>query len=791
MTLSTSYSTSFLFFHILWLPFKDKCRVSGLLPIVDVCRHYHLHRHLLQVPRGGPHAAAFDAGTWTRTQAQCALDQLCTDCVATDIARYVTPQDGGSTHPSRGQGQGSPEGAYCADEQYVPSASTGGDAVKVDARKVALVLSILRLSAAPTSAPPTLPASVSWRSDNLPLAASNPHVRKHSILDGQQIVVVNKSSLSVSPCGAQTPSASTCSLVFDPIAESAISASSSFPFIPTPTPIPPPSGQTQARPTPLLVPPPLGSPACTTPFPVPLHTELLYVYDSLSGWRCYNSCRQGCPQLQSQLPCTVTILSRLRLVVACAMSINKEVYDFLATATARYGLDFWKPGSGIIHQIILENYAFPGGLIIGTDLHTPNAGGLDMIACGVRDVILKVTGILTVKGGTGAIVEYRGPGVKSLSCADMATICNMGAKIGATTSMFPFNSRMVDYLNVTECPDIADYATQFATQFAHNLKADEDAEYDQNLSELEPHINGLFTPDLATPISLFASWTRQPLVQPITDSLTGSDGKPFKFSDPTGNELPPRGYDPGQDTFQPPPTDRTSVQVTVDRKSDRLQLLQPFKPWSGEPKDLPILIKVKGMHAGGQLKYRGHLENISRAYPRQLLLLIRKMLTCAPWAENCLIGAINSESSEVNKVKNQLMGGWGGVQQVAAEYHEKGAKWVVIGNSNYGEGEHAALEPRFLGRLAIIVRSFAHIHEMNLKKQGMLALIEGLDSFAPGKELVLVTKHEDRSKDQISLVHSFNEGQIAWCKVGSALNLDVNRLKLAAVSAKTFWFLPG
>ncbi|KAJ7705418.1 aconitase family-domain-containing protein [Mycena rosella] len=640
--------------------------------------------------------------------------------------------------------------------------------------------------------------------------------------------------------------------------------------------------------------------------------------------------------------------------LARAISINKEVYDFLATATAKYGLGFWKPGSGIIHQIILENYAFPGGLMIGTDSHTPNAGGLGMIACGVggadavdvmadipwelkcpkvigvnltgkisgwttpKDVILKVAGILTVKGGTGAIVEYKGPGVESLSCTGMATICNMGAEIGATTSMFPFNSRMVDYLNATKRADIGKYATQFA----HNLKADEGAEYDQvveiNLSELEPHINGPFTPDLATPISMFASevkkngwpdelkvaligsctnssyedmsrsasiakeaadhgldvksqftitpgseqvratierdgqiaafeqvgglvlanacgpcigqWDRKDVEKgvansiitsynrnftgrndanpathafvaspdivtamafsgslsfnPLTDSLTGSDGKPFKFSDPTGNELPPRGYDPGQDTFQAPPADRASVQVAVDPKSDRLQLLHPFKPWSGEPKDLPILIKVKGkcttdhISAGGPwLKYRGHLENIS---------------------QNCLIGAINSENGEANNVKNQLTGEWGGVPKVAAEYREKGIKWVVIGDSNYGEGssrEHAALEPRFLGGLAIIVRSFARIHETNLKKQGMLALtfvdpadydkirpsdkvdIEGLDSFAPGKDLLLVAKHEDGSKDEIPLAHSFNEGQIAWFKAGSALNLMAAKAK--------------
>ncbi|KAG6837404.1 hypothetical protein H0H93_010022 [Arthromyces matolae] len=448
-----------------------------------------------------------------------------------------------------------------------------------------------------------------------------------------------------------------------------------------------------------------------------------------------------------------------------AININKEVYDFLATATAKYGLGFWKPGSGIIHQIILENYAFPGGLMIGTDSHTPNAGGLGMIACGVggadavdvmadipwelkcpkvigvnltgkiggwttpKDVILKVAGILTVKGGTGAIVEYRGPGVESLSCTGMATICNMGAEIGATTSLFPFNKRMADYLNATKRPEIAKYAESFK----HNLAADQGAEYDQvidiNLSELEPHINGPFTPDLATPISKFASevkkngwpeelkvgligsctnssyedmtrsasiakeaaahglstkskftitpgseqvratierdgvigtfedvggvvlanacgpcigqWDRQDVKKgeknsiitsynrnftgrndanpathafvaspdlvtamtfagrltfnPLTDTLTGSDGKEFKFSDPSGAELPPRGYDPGQDTFQPPPADRATVQVAVNPASERLQLLQPFKAWDGKtPEDLPILIKVSG-----------------------------------------------------------------------------------------------------------------------------------------------------------------------------------------------------
>ncbi|KAI0083128.1 aconitate hydratase [Irpex rosettiformis] len=632
-----------------------------------------------------------------------------------------------------------------------------------------------------------------------------------------------------------------------------------------------------------------------------------------------------------------------------AKQINKEVYDFLATATAKYGLGFWKPGSGIIHQIILENYAFPGGLMIGTDSHTPNAGGLGMIACGVggadavdvmaglpwelkcpkvigvnltgqlsgwtapKDVILKVAGILTVKGGTGAIVEYKGAGVDSLSATGMATICNMGAEIGATTSLFPFNHRMADYLEATKRGDIAAYARRFS----HNLKADEGAPYDQvidiNLSELEPHINGPFTPDLATPISKFAEavkknnwpselkvaligsctnssyedmsraasiareatehglhtkskftitpgseqvratiardgqmaaleevgglvlanacgpcigqWDRRDVKKgeansiitsynrnftgrndanpathafvaspdlvtamafagdltfnPLTDSLIGSDGKPFKFSDPVGKDLPARGYDPGENTFQAPPVDRASVQVAVDPKSERLQLLKPFKPWDGKtPTDLPILIKVQGkcttdhISAGGPwLKYRGHLENIS---------------------QNCLIGAINAENGEANKVKNQITGEYSGVPAVGAYYRDHGIKWVVVGDHNYGEGssrEHAALEPRFLGGLAIITRSFARIHETNLKKQGMLALtfvdpadydkvrpsdkvdILGLESFAPGKNLTLVLKHEDGTKEEIPLAHSFNEGQIEWFKAGSALNL--------------------
>ncbi|GAA5922482.1 hypothetical protein JCM1841_004925 [Sporobolomyces salmonicolor] len=634
--------------------------------------------------------------------------------------------------------------------------------------------------------------------------------------------------------------------------------------------------------------------------------------------------------------------------LARAKDINKEVYDFLATCTAKYGIGFWKPGSGIIHQIILENYAFPGGLMIGTDSHTPNAGGLGMIAVGVggadavdviadlpwelkcpkrigvkltgkisgwttpKDVILKVAGILTVKGGTGAIIEYFGEGVTSLSCTGMATICNMGAEIGATTSLFPYNERMGGYLDATGRSEIRKYAERFQ----HNLRTDENAEYDQvieiNLSELEPHINGPYTPDLATPLSKFAQavkdnnwpdklsvgligsctnssyedmsrsasiaeeaaahglkvqsgftitpgseqiratierdgqmeklesvggvvlanacgpcigqWDRQDVPKgtknsiitsynrnftgrndantathafvaspdlvtamvfggslsfnPMTDSLKGADGKEFKFSDPSGKELPPRGYDAGENTYAAPPADRASVNVIVDPKSDRLQLLEPFKPWDGkDPKDLPILIKAKGkcttdhISAGGPwLKYRGHLENIS---------------------QNCLIGAINEANGEANKVQNQFTGEWDGVPQVAAQYRDQGIGWVVIGDENYGEGssrEHAALEPRYLGGTAVITRSFARIHETNLKKQGMLPLnfknpadydrvksddkvdLIGIKDLAEGSEVTLRVHHKDGKTEDLPLTHTFNAGQIEWHRAGSALN---------------------
>jgi len=630
-----------------------------------------------------------------------------------------------------------------------------------------------------------------------------------------------------------------------------------------------------------------------------------------------------------------------------AQQINKEVYDFLSTSCAKYDIGFWKPGSGIIHQIVLENYAFPGGLMIGTDSHTPNAGGLGMCAVGVggadavdvmanlpwevkapkiigvkltgelsgwtspKDIILKVAGILTVKGGTGAIIEYHGPGVNSLSCTGMGTICNMGAEIGATTSLFPFNDSMHKYLAATKRKEIGDFARSYAAE----LHEDEGAPYDElieiNLSELEPHINGPFTPDLATPISQFkeavkankwpeelkvgligsctnssyedmsrassiaqdaldhgikaksvftvtpgseqiratierdgqlktledfggmvlanacgpciGQWDRRDVKKgepnsiissynrnftgrndsnpathsfvtspdlvvamtlagslnfnPLTDTLKDKDGKEFMLKAPTGEGLPAQGYDPGRDTYQAPPQDRNSVQVAVSPTSDRLQILEPFTPWDGkDATDLPILIKAQGKTttdhismAGPWLKYRGHLDNISN---------------------NMLIGAINSANGEANKVKNFTTGEFDAVPNTARDYKRKGIQWVVIGDWNYGEGssrEHAALEPRHLGGLAIITRSFARIHETNLKKQGMLPLTfenpEDYDKIQPddkvdvmctelavGQPVTLKVHPANGSAYDVKLNHTFNESQIEWFKNGSALN---------------------
>lgn len=635
--------------------------------------------------------------------------------------------------------------------------------------------------------------------------------------------------------------------------------------------------------------------------------------------------------------------------LARAKDLNREVYEFLASACAKYGLGFWKPGSGIIHQIILENYAFPGLVMIGTDSHTPNGGGLGGLCIGVggadavdvmanipwelkcpkvigvhltgkisgwtspKDVILKVADILTVKGGTGAIVEYHGKGVDSISCTGMATICNMGAEIGATTSFFPLNKRMVDYLKSTGRSAIASEAQKHQSNL---LSADKNCEYDQlieiNLDTLEPHVNGPFTPDLAHPISklgenskkngypmdikvgligsctnssyedmgrcasiaknamkhglkskipfnvtpgseqvratierdgiaatlsefggtvlanacgpCIGQWDRKDVKKgdkntivtsynrnftgrndanpathcfvtspelvtalsiagrldfnPLTDTLKGADGKEFKLDSPFGDELPSKGFDPGMDTYDAPPANGENLKVNVDPKSQRLQLLEPFDVWNGQDLvDMTVLIKVKGKcttdhisAAGPWLKYRGHLDNISN---------------------NMFIGATNAENNEMNKIKNQRSGQWAGVPEVARDYKANGIKWVAVGDENYGEGssrEHAALEPRHLGGRAIIVKSFARIHETNLKKQGLLPLtfanpadydkiqptdkisLLGLKGLAAGKPVDCEIKHSDGKVDKIKLNHSLNEQQIEWFKAGSALN---------------------
>lgn len=633
---------------------------------------------------------------------------------------------------------------------------------------------------------------------------------------------------------------------------------------------------------------------------------------------------------------------------------NKEVFDFLESISRKYGIGFWKPGAGIIHQVVLENYAFPGGMMIGTDSHTPNAGGLGMIAIGVggadavdvmagmpwelkwpkiigvkltgkmngwtsaKDIILKLSGILTVKGGTGAIVEYFGEGVSSISCTGKGTICNMGAEIGATTSVFPFDERMAAYLRITDRADVA----ALAESNADELCADEDVSknpekyYDQvieiNLSELEPHLNGPFTPDKAWPISqmkeavkendypdnikvaligsctnssyedidratsiakqalekglktksqftitpgseqvratierdghlstlrdfgglilanacgpCIGMWKRMDVktgerntivtsfnrnfakrndgnpetlafvaspelttalaiagslsFNPLTDELENEKGEKVKLDPPTGEELPPKGFDKGESGYIPPAKDSADVQVVVKPDSERLQLLKPFGPWNGKDfEDLPVLLKAKGKcttdhisMAGPWLRYRGHLDNISN---------------------NMFLGAINIFTGDAGKTKNVYTGEYKSVPEVARAYKKYGHGWVVIGDENYGEGssrEHAAMEPRFLGGKAIIVRSFARIHETNLKKQGMLPLTFAdpkdydkiqeedkitlkISDLAPDKPVTMIIKHKDDSIDEAILNHTMNEAQIKWFKAGSALNL--------------------
>lgn len=638
-----------------------------------------------------------------------------------------------------------------------------------------------------------------------------------------------------------------------------------------------------------------------------------------------------------------------------AVNESKEVYDFLASVSNKYGIGFWKPGAGIIHQVVLENYAFPGGMMIGTDSHTVNAGGLGMIAIGVggadacdvmaglpwelkmpkligvkltgklngwtapKDVILKVAGILTVKGGTGAVVEYFGEGAVAMSCTGKGTICNMGAEIGATTSTFGYDESMSRYLKATGREAVAELADGIAEHLTADpeVYANPEQYFDQvieiNLSELEPHLNGPFTPDLATPISkmkeaaaannwptkvevgligsctnssyedisravslarqvaekglktkaeftitpgseqvrytierdgfldtfaqigatVFANacgpcigmWERMGAEKqerntivhsfnrnfakradgnpntmafvaspelvtalaiagdltfnPITDTLTNEKGEQVKLDPPSGDELPVKGFAVEDAGYQAPAEDGSGVNVIVEPTSKRLQLLDPFAAWEGtDLKGLKLLIKAKGKcttdhisMAGPWLKFRGHLDNISN---------------------NMLIGAVNFFNEKTDNIKNQLTGEYGPVPATQRAYKAAGIGSIVVGDENYGEGssrEHAAMEPRHLGVRAVLVKSFARIHETNLKKQGMLALtfadkadyekiqeddnidIVGLTEFAPGKPLTLVLNHADGSKDEISVNHTYNDQQIEWFKAGAALNI--------------------
>ncbi|MFN7115859.1 MAG: aconitate hydratase [Saprospiraceae bacterium] len=637
-----------------------------------------------------------------------------------------------------------------------------------------------------------------------------------------------------------------------------------------------------------------------------------------------------------------------------ANEVNAEVYDFLSSISNKYGVGFWKPGSGIIHQIVLENYAFPGGMMIGTDSHTPNAGGLGMVAIGVggadavdvmvgmgwelkmpkvigvkltgklsgwtspKDVILKVAGILTVKGGTGAIVEYFGEGAQAMSCTGKGTICNMGAEIGATTSIFGYDESMSRYLRATGRAEIAEMADSVGAYLTGDAEcyANPEQYFDKvieiDLSTLEPHINGPYTPDLAWPISQFAQavkendypqklevgligsctnssyedldraaslakqavakklkvkseftvtpgseqirytvardgqlqafedmggvvlanacgpcigqWNRHTddpnransiitsfnrnfskrndgnpqtrafvaspeivtalaiagdlTFNPLTDTLVNEDGQEVRLDPPSGYELPPRGFAVEDAGYQAPAKDSSGVNVAVDPKSSRIQLLEPFVPITQDQlRNMRILIKVKGKcttdhisMAGPWLEYRGHLQNISK---------------------NTFISAINSYNGEMNKVINYVTNDYMSVPDSGLAYRNAGVGTVVFGEENYGEGssrEHAAMQPRYIGVKAVIVKSFARIHETNLKKQGLLGLtfvnpydydlirqddlidIVGFEDMAPGKNLTVVLHHADGTQDQFEVAHTYNEQQISWVRAGSALN---------------------
>ena len=641
--------------------------------------------------------------------------------------------------------------------------------------------------------------------------------------------------------------------------------------------------------------------------------------------------------------------------LAQAKDVNSEVYNFLESVSDKYGIGFWKPGAGIIHQVVLENYAFPGGMMIGTDSHTVNAGGLGMVAIGVggadavdvmagmpwelkfpkligvkltgelsgwtsaKDVILKVAGILTVKGGTGAIVEYFGEGADKMSCTGKGTICNMGAEIGATTSIFGYDEHMAKYLRATGRDDVAELADEMGGHLRADLEILENPEsyFDKvieiNLSELEPHLNGPFTPDKATPVSQMGSaaaenkwptkvdvgligsctnssyediaraasiakqavdkglktkakftitpgseqvrytierdgfidifeqlgadvfanacgpcigqWARTgaemeekntivhsfnrnfakradgnpnthafvaspELVtalaiagdltfNPLKDSLTNDAGESIKLNSPFGSDLPQNGFAVEDLGLKSPAIDGSSIEINVNPNSERLELLTPFTEWDGENiTGMKLLIKAKGKcttdhisMAGPWLKYRGHLDNIS---------------------ENMLTGAINYYNEKTNHVKSQLTGEYGSVPSTQRAYKSANIPTIVVGDENYGEGssrEHAAMEPRHLGVMVVLVRSFARIHETNLKKQGMLGLTFSdksdydkileddtfdfldLDTFSPGKTLTLLVSHHDGTSNEIVCNHTYNDAQISWFNAGSALNL--------------------
>ena len=637
---------------------------------------------------------------------------------------------------------------------------------------------------------------------------------------------------------------------------------------------------------------------------------------------------------------------------------NSEVYNFLRTAAAKYGVGFWGPGAGIIHQVALENYAFPAQLMIGTDSHTPNGGGLGSISVGVggadavevmaglpwevlyprfigvrltgelsgwtapKDIILYLAGVLTVSGATNAIIEYFGPGTETISATGKGTICNMGAELGATTSTFPYDESMARYLKATGRGELAELAEQYRHLLASDpeCEANPEQHYDQvveiNLSELEPHLVGPHSPDRARPISQMAQelqqddnlvdeissaligsctnssyedmsrsadvaeqakihgiksavpfmvtpgseqvratierdgqmqslkdidatvlanacgpcigqWRRvgdtvgrpntiltsynrnfparndgeastmniigSPEIvtalalagrmsfNPLTDTLTGADGQAFRLDPPkAAPDVPPRDFDRGESSYEDPPEDGSDIELTVAPDSERIQLLEPWPAWDGEDMpDMPVLVKTKGKTttdsispAGVWLRFRGHLDKFS---------------------DNMFMGAINAYDDVAGKGKNVATGETDiGFSRIARDYKAKGIKWVAVGDFNYGEGssrEHAALSPRLLGAAAVIVRSFARIHESNLKKQGLLALtfpnpddydriqeddrisLLGLKDLAPGKPVECIVKHADGSSETLQLNHSYGESQVAWFRLGSALNL--------------------